>query len=291
MPIEPEIEQAEGQTPDTLSPNDQREGSSSQDTQDQGGSDTAGQQQPQQTSQNWNPQEWALNFKGQTILPKDRTHLVNLAQKGYGYETAMEQINQERQRIAQQQGQYQRYTQLDEALKSNPEFAQKLWNFVQQQQQPGQKPADQEGELPPQVLQLQSELEEIKSWKQQQAEQAASQAIDRELQEIAQAYPQYDWRGDDGTGSLAWKIMKHAYDNNLPSMKTAFRDMMFDNAASQVKLDTLKKAKETQQAQHRQGVVQTGGASAGVSTAKKTPYSPNDSYADLASKAIQALGG
>ena len=240
----------------------------------------------------WNGQEWALNFKGQQIIPKDRQHLVNLAQKGYSYESAMEQLNQERQKLTQQGQSYQKYSQLDEALQGNQEFARKLWDFVQQNKagQQQQQQGEQQSELPPQVSSALSELEELKSWKQQLQEQQANQAIEKEINDLASQYPNYEWQADDGTGTLAWKIMKHAYDNGITSMKMAFRDMMFDKSATTVKMDTLKQAKETQQAQHRQGVVQSSGAPTNMPM-KKSGYSPADSYNELTQKALASLGG
>lgn len=290
---EPMIEQTEEQT-DSISANEQIEGGDQSSRQfgtpesQEGQNDIQAPAANQGAPQNWNPQEWTLNYKGQQIVPKDRQHLINLAQKGHGYEQAMEQINQERQKIAQMQGQYKRYIELDEALKQRPEFAQSLWQHVQQLQQPEQQ--DQE-ELPPQVQQLQSELEEIKTWKQQLAEQEASKAIDAEIDGLKQQYPSFDWTSDDGTGTLAFKIMKHAFENNLPSMKTAFRDIMFDQSVSKVKIDTLKKQKETQQQQFRQGVVQSSGTSTGTAAKPKTGYSRSDSYGDLVQKALTTLGG
>ena len=34
----------------------------------------------------FSPDQWTLNYKGQTIVPKDRQHLINLAQKGHSFE-------------------------------------------------------------------------------------------------------------------------------------------------------------------------------------------------------------
>jgi hypothetical protein len=254
------------------------------------GSQNSQEGQQQDTSQNWNPQEWALQFKGQQIYPKDRQHLVNLAQKGYSYETSMEQVNQERERIARLQGEYKRYEQLDEALKTNPGFAQQLWGYINNLQNQNKDQQNQESELPPQFQQVQSELEELKSWKNQYAEQQASQAIDNELSQLASKYSQYDWQSDDGTGSLAYKVLKHAHDNNILNLNSAFRDLMFDQSQQQTKLNTLKQQKEQTQKLHREGVVQSSGASTSQPM-KKSGYSSQDTYGDLAQKALASLGG
>lgn len=239
----------------------------------------------------FNPQEWALNYKGQQVMPKDRDHLVNLAQKGWSYEQAMEQINREKQEFAKQQGEISRYIELDKAIKADPQFANSLYEFIRQYNEGGQQQQQQNQQQEnPEYVQLRQELEDLKSWKQQNLLERAQEQIDSELANLAQRYPNYDWQSDTGSGTLAYRLLKHAHDNNFVDLHTAFKDLMFDEVSKQTKFDTLKQQKEVQQRQAKQGVVQTG-SPANVAPKKPAAYSSGDSYNDLYKKALNSFGG
>lgn len=241
----------------------------------------------------FNPQEWALNYKGQQVMPKDRDHLVNLAQKGWSYEQAMEQINREKQEFARQQGEISRYIELDKAMKADPQFANSLYNFIREYNEGGGQQGEklqQNQQDNPEFVQLRQELEDLKSWKQQNLLERAQEQIDSELANLAQRYPNYDWQSDTGSGTLAYRLLKHAHDNNFVDLHTAFKDLMFDEVSKQTKFDTLKQQKEVQQRQAKQGVVQTG-SPASVAPKKPAAYSSGDSYNDLYKKALNSFGG
>lgn len=241
----------------------------------------------------FDPQQWSLNFRGQNVLPKDRDHLVNLAQKGWSYEQSMEQLNQERAKITGQQQEFARYAELDKAIKGDPQFALKLSNFISEHYnnaQNAQQGNNNEGEYTQEYIQLKTELDSLRSWKDEQMVERAQKQIDSDLAALASKYSNFDWQTDSGEGTLAYRILKHAHDHGMTDVNAAFRDLMFDNVAEQTKFQTLKQQKEQQQRQHRQGVVQTGAPSSS-GTQKPVAYNSNDSYNDLVAKALKQIGG
>ena len=62
---------------------------------------------------NWNPSEWQLKFRDQTIVPKDRAHLVNLAQQGFSYSQRMQELKQREEQLNGKSQQYDQYAKLE----------------------------------------------------------------------------------------------------------------------------------------------------------------------------------
>lgn len=254
------------------------------------GNNTEGQpSQPQQPQEpEFDVQQWGLKYKGQDVYPTDRNHLVNLAQKGWGYERAMEQINQERRQMQEMQTQLQTYKQLDEAMKQNPDFANYLWQQANAytQNQTGQETLDDEQPLDPRVNELQQKLSEVEQWRRQIQEKEADQQLESEINKLRQKYADQPWDVDDGNGTLMQRLLQHAYENNLSSLETAYRDYMFDHVAVNSKAKTLKQEKERRQSDHRNGVVNTTSGIPAPSNANGNGYSRGDDYDDLVNKAL-----
>jgi hypothetical protein len=82
--------------------------------------------------------------------------------------------------------------------------------------------------------------------------------------------------------------MKHAYDNNFPTLKAAYKDLMWDAQQANTQAETLKKQAERNQTLKKNGVVIKGGQGGSVS---KPGYKPGMDYSDLAKAALQSLGG
>ena len=146
-------------------------------------------QQPEAPVQpGFNPDEWLLNFKGQPIKPKDRQHLVNLAQQGYGYSQAMEKLNKEKEAIAQSKTQYDKYAQLDQRFQSDPAFRQKIEQLFnggeqpEQTQQAGQSPA-----LPPEIM---DKLNKAEQFQQTILQERADQKLQSEIETMKKDHPE-----------------------------------------------------------------------------------------------------
>ena len=124
MPESMEAQPSSAVIPGTEDPVQGQQGNDSPgavDTQGQGQEGTQG--QPGTPAATWNPQEWGMTYKGQQVFPKDRQHLVNLAQQGWGYSQSMEQLKREKAEIEASKGQYSKYDALEKALTQNPQLA------------------------------------------------------------------------------------------------------------------------------------------------------------------------
>jgi hypothetical protein len=234
------------------------------------------------TEQQFNPIEWQLNFKGQQITPKDRQHLINLAQQGYGYSQAMEKLNREKQEIAQYKTQYDKYAKLDERFKNDPVFAQKIFGLLNGQEQAQQEQSNQAVALPPEFSEKLSKLEQFQ-------EQFASYQADQKLQseiEKLKSMHQDNWDFDDGEGTLLNKVLKHTLDGNFPSLESAYRDFMWDKHTANAKADALKAEAEKRQRDTLAGKVSAPGAKPAPAAPKAINFRQTG-YNDLAAMAAK----
>jgi hypothetical protein len=256
----------------------------------------AGQQaSPQQYSQptpapapqgNWNPDEWGLSYRGQTIKPKDRQHLINLAQQGLSYSQSMAALKQQQEEM---QKRYQGYDQLDNLFRTNPAVAQRVAAVLQEMEQGTPQQQQQAAmQLPPEFL---NEIQELKEFKTTFVQQQADQQLDAEIAKLKGDYADEQWDAPDpnGQGTLIYRVMKHAYDNKFPNLNSAYRDLMWDHRQTAIKADALKQGVANRQAQTKAGVL-TGATPGQPSQRPQFTYNKSDSYNDLVGKAVAALG-
>jgi len=245
---------------------------------------------PGQTQEEFDAQKWELNYKGQKHYPRDRQHLVDMAQKGISYERSMEQLNEERRMLQEQQTSLSQLSELDKRMKENPDFANYLLKQVQQYtQNPNiQQDDDQEDYVQdPRLNEVQQKLSDIEQWKQQQVQEKADRQLDETIQKLRDKYPDQPWDTDeDGNGTLTHRLLKHAYDNGLTNLETAYRDYTYDHVAVNSKALTLKQEKERRQAEHKAGVVNTN-ISKPAPKVTDNGYQAGDSYDDVYRKALR----
>jgi len=237
----------------------------------------------QQQSSDWDAQKWPLVYQGQTIYPKDRSQLINLAQQGYSYSDAMAKLKKYRTNLDQQ---YKPYVDLRQALENDPNLAQHISAALQgyygkQQQKDTQQ---QVAQLPPEVIQKLSDLE---SWKTQTIEKQADEQLNGEIDKLKQKYADQSWDANDGNGTLTYRVLKHAYDGNYPSLEAAFRDMMWDNYKVVAQTEALKKNQQQRQAAAKTGIVPSGQQA--PPPAKGVKYQQGDSWDSLMDKAVTEL--
>ena len=249
------------------------------------GQDPVTPQQPQAPA--WNPQEYELNYKGQKVYPKDRNHLITLAQQGFGASQQLETLNRRQQEIEQQGQQYAQYSELDKAFKTNPVFAQKIYGLLQEAQQNQQAGVE---EQDPRQQQLFQEVETLKQWRSQYLQSEADRQLQQDIEGLKKNHPDHDWDADlDGSGSLTGKILRHAYENGLHNnLALAYKDFMWDSIAVNSKSNALKQHTQQQQMQRKQGIV-TSPSSTPVRAPQVPRYNPNDTYESLMEKAKQRL--
>ena len=250
---------------------------------------TQTQQQPG-TSSNWNGQEWSLKYRDQQIIPKDRQHLISLAQQGLSYSQSMEQLKRQREQMEKE---YAPFHQLQTMLQQNPALAQRMAAVLaeQQQQQPLQQPLQPQQQpqynVPPELA---NNVQELSQWRAQMMEQQADQALTSEIDQLKKADPSQNWDVPDDSGmTLTYKVMKGAYDGQYPSLQAAYRDLMWDQQMTASKANALKEQAAQRQAQSKAGVV-NGAPVAGVPQ-QSAGYRPGQSYNDLAQQATQELMG
>lgn len=250
----------------------------------------------------FDPNTWALNYKGQTVYPTDRNHLINLAQQGWSYSQNMEKVNERQREIDKLEAQFGQYQELDNAMRQNPELAQRLnqvytdyTNGNNQIQQTAQNtdPYNEDprfGQLQQQNQQLMKEMHDIKQWREQQINNDADQKLTASIEELKKRYPDQPWDTDNGHGTLHQRLIKHALDNDIHDVKLAYKDLMWDSLQTNARANALKQQKEKQQKDFQNGIVNTGYASSSQNN-NELNYNPNDDYGDISDKAIRMLGG
>lgn len=239
--------------------------------------------QSQTTQQdNFDPKTWSMTYKGQTVMPKDRQHLINLAQQGWGYSQSMADLKRQRAEIEASKGKYSKYDALDQALTSNPQLAESIWGIVQKHNGTGSDNQPGQG-LPPEVM---TKLQEFDQFKQTYQQQQADQTLQSELKELRGKYTDEPWDVNTGEGTLEQRVIQHALDKNILDLHVAYKDLMWDNMQSKVKATTLNKAKEAKLKAAKQGIVDGGSPDSG-SAAKDQTYKSGDTYHSLTEKILQ----
>ena len=250
------------------------------------------QQQPapanmtQQQQDAWDAAQYQLNYRGQMYQPKDKQHLISLAQQGLSYSQSMAALKQEQEQL---KGRYGQYEQLETLFKERPELGPKFAQLLMEQQNQIQQghPIPQNQQLPPELLQKISELD---NFKQTYVAEQADKQLDGEIEKLKGKYSDQSWDIPDptGKGTLTYRVLQHAYEGQFSSLESAFKDLMFESYVQSTKASTLQKAKENRQQQTRAGVV-TGSRPSAPPPAQGNGYKQGDGYGDLVKKALASL--
>jgi hypothetical protein len=248
---------------------------------------TPGQGQPvqQPVPAAFDPKQFEYKYKGQANYPKDRNHLISLISKGHSYESSMAAIKQEQQRIAELEGRYKPYAQLDQYFQQNPQFKQELLALRQKYDQQGQQQLPQG--LPPELMQ---KIEGFENFQKSFVQQQADQKLDQSINAVKQKYQQYDWTTDDGEGALDMKVLKFMDENKIFDFEKGFKAYAFDMQQDRAKAQGMQQQAQAQQQRNRMGVVDTGTPSV-TATPKPPPNPAKASYSQLANQAKAELAG
>lgn len=226
---------------------------------------------------------YKLNYKGQEVVPKDHAQLVSMAQKGYSYETSMAELNRQKAEMSKTQETYSKYADLDQYLLDNPTVAEQLINNLQNPQQEESETETPTYQRDPALLKRLATLENQNKTRETQT---ANNDLQIELNELKTKYPNHNWNVDDGSGLLATKVMRLAYDNGIENLDQAFKILNYDSLAQNTKVDTLKREKERKQKQFKQGIVSSkAGGTAPVM--KKSAVDTKMSYNQIAEMALK----
>jgi len=197
-------------------------------------------------------QSWALNYKGQTVIPTDRQHLLNLAQKGYGAEQSWAEVKKQKQEIESMREKYQTYSEMEENLNANPAFKQELLSLHQKYQN-----STDTGEFNPKISELESKFT---TFQKQILQEQADKTLNEEISKLKSQYPEENWTHDDGSelGTLEKKVLKFAYDKGINDIQDAFKLMHWDKMILNAGQSAVKTSAQQKQAATRAGIVQGG---------------------------------
>jgi len=78
----------------------------------------------------FNPQQWGLKYRDQTVFPKDRAHLVTLAQQGFGATQRLSELNRREAQLKAVADKYAMYDQLEKGLGRQSRIKQELAALV-----------------------------------------------------------------------------------------------------------------------------------------------------------------
>ena len=233
------------------------------------------------TVDEFDPNDWQLNYKGQLITPKDKQQLISYAQQGLSYSDSMAKLKQEKESFHQQ---FAPYKELDDRLKQDPrlqEFLSKQLNDYYTQRQT---------QVDPNLAPILNELQDLKKFKSTFEQSRADEELRNELQALKSAYPTENWDTPDESGvSFMQNLLQYAYDNNISSLKTAYRDLAFDKIAANAKAEALKEADKKKVEASKAGKV-GGNTSSSNPVKNELKYSKEDGYDDLVNKALAMLG-
>lgn len=238
--------------------------------------------QPNQTD--FDAQQWALNYKGQQLFPKDRDHLINLAQKGHSFEQNQEALNKERKDIEALQNQYAPYKEMDETLRANPQMYNELLALQQKYSQQGQ-PQQQDPNF-----QYNEKINTMEATLKQMQQESADRQVDEALKNLQTQYPHENWNMDDGTGTLGDKVIRTALDKGITDLSDAYKILQFSQNALRGEQQASKQLAEKTKANHRAGYVQNG-VPASNSKAPRQINVSDVSYGELGNMAKNELGG
>lgn len=246
----------------------------------------------------WNGDEWAFEWNGKRVVPDSRDKLKTWMSQGYNYSQRMGEFNKQRGEWERKvkdaetlRQQYERYREVDEYAKKNPDWWKHVETGYQSRSQPQIAP-----ELQPILQPILKDLEETKgvlqAWQQerQTAEEAkANEALDSEIQSIRKSYPNIDLTAVDETGeTLELRVLKHAQQIGTGSFRAAFRDYLHDKLVDLAKADGREALAKDKQTQAKKGVL--GTTQAPLKGLQSAQNHRGKSYDNLAREALAELG-
>jgi hypothetical protein len=260
------------------------------------GSTQVGQSEP---DPDWVSDKFPLKFRGRQIIPKTRQELLNWAQLGYNYDQRSKALTQREQQQEQLNAKYEQLEQVNQLFEQVPDFKRRVFEIYQEMQGQKNRPASQPGAAPagqmdPSVAQYISGLEQRVSQFETRFkkfdESAADNEVRSEIKDLRASHPDEEWDVQDAeTGkTLEREVVEHAYKNSFPSLRAAYRDLMWESVQAKSKAEALKDASEKQRKNVKAGVVSNGGSGA-RGAAEPRVLNPKDvTYDQAAQMALSA---
>lgn len=250
----------------------------------------APEQKPQETAKEQAAREWLLNVNGKQIKTTDEQKMIQWAQQGYNYAQSMEMLKKEKEELSNKYKGYDRYSEIDQYAKQNPDWWQQVeQSYAQRLQDPQNQTQSQFEKLLNERLGPISEfISELQNQKKDYESQQADSALRGEIESISKDYPEVDlFRADESGKTLEMKVIEHAQQRGIPSFTAAFRDYYFQDLIKLERARAQEEATKKIQAQRKNGIV----SQSSTPTKKgEFSYNPRASYNDQVHEALSELG-
>lgn len=209
----------------------------------QQGSDTpANDVKPEVNAPSPEPQMYEYTANGRTVK-EPLEMILKRASQGYHYSQQMEALNRERQeieRIKKENESLSQWKRYDDYAREHPDWNkhfQESWekrSSYQQEMQDDpmfQRIVELENQLKSYQESYQDKFKTYDSFLEKAQYEKDEQALNTEIKGVREAYKHLDFDTPDGTGrTLEYRVLEHMKNQQIPSFKTAFRDLYFEDA-------------------------------------------------------------
>lgn len=255
---------------------------------------------PEATVIDFDPKQWPLTYKGKQVYPKDKTHFVNLAQKGWSYEDRLGALTEQEKALAEREAQLDELENLQKlavAWKANPAFVQRIQEIYNeslnqpQDEVTGEDNKDIDAKIQSAVNQiLQPKLQKIDQYEEKIAQEDADRNVAVEISQLKQEYSTNDWETKNAEGkTLIDEIIQYALDNKLDSypLDHVYRVYMFDTVRDNTQAETLKAEQDANIRKKKAGIVTDSGTQP-ISSEPKKVNVRDINYNDVAKYALKS---
>lgn len=242
--------------------------------------------------------QWEIDYNGQKISPDSADKAKTWLSLGHNYSQRAAELNRERatwqkerEELATKYKSYDRFANLDEYARQNPEW----WKHVEQSwEQRGSFNVD--PNLKPVLEPVLNRLQQTESFLQQLQQERAQaqlkeedQALESEIGEIRKQHPNIDLSAADETGrSLEYRILAHANQTGIKSFRAAFRDYLHDKLVEDSVAQRLTQQAKEKEQKAKAGIL--GTTPAPTKTVNRAQNLRGQSYDALAQEALRELG-
>jgi len=249
----------------------------------------------------WDGNQFAIKFRGKTVVPKSREELLEFAQLGYNNDNRIKSLNEREAQLKKIEHDTAQYQKLAKAFETVPDFAKAVYALYDQYTKSGNAGAiNQASPTPPdsgtqelfkpyidKISELEQKLSTVESRFQTYDQSQVDKQVEEEIAGLQKQYSDEDWKSKDENGkTLAVEILEHAAKHNYPTLAAAYRDLRWDTRENNLKAAILKQAEEQKRKEGKAGIIGKGGA--GVSPRQTTEVNPrNMNWNQIAEMAIK----
>ncbi len=245
--------------------------------------------------------EIEFNWNGKNIkVPANDPRIRQWAAQGYDYSQRVAMLKQQQEEFQAQAKAFEPYKQIDEYVKSNPDWwshVQDSWAQAQAKRDAATPGSQAEADANAQMAEIEKHpiIQQFKSFmEQQQAEKVAHQRAEEdkvltgEIQSIRDQYKDLDWDSPDQEGySLEQRVLKHAVENGIKNFRAAFRDYNHDRLVKLAEQRAMEQV--TKDAQKRTKLGLLGQTQAPLKQIQAAEDVKNKSWDDLLKEAQEEL--